>query len=103
MNKITKHLEEVNRLTFQHKLWLLLSGVVATIIVVFFIDRNIIQNSNAFWIIIGLGAAITVVWWYWTMKIVHRLISHRREESEILHDLVKCIREIREDVKNLPK
>jgi ABC-type bacteriocin/lantibiotic exporter with double-glycine peptidase domain len=100
--QIFRHLEKLKAFNNQRKVWLLLSLFVMITIITVTVDINYIQ-PNLLWTIVSIGVFITAVWWYWTMRIIRQLIEHQQEESEILVDVVTTIREIKEDVKKLPK
>lgn len=100
--KIFRHLQHLKAFNNQRKAWLVLSAFVVGAIITITVDWNNIQ-PNLLWLMASIGTVVAATWWYWTMKLIRQLIDHRREEYEILHDVVKSIREIKEDVKNLPK
>jgi ABC-type bacteriocin/lantibiotic exporter with double-glycine peptidase domain len=101
-NKIFRHLAHLKAFNNQRKAWLVLSAFVMITIVTITADWNHIE-SKLLWILASIGTAVAAIWWYWTMRIIRQLLEHRQEESEILHDVVQSIREIKEDVKKLPK
>ena len=100
--KIFRHLEKLKAFNNQRKVWLLLSLFVMITIITVTVDINHIR-PNLLWTIVSIGVCMTAVWWYWTMRIIRQLIEHQQEESDILVDVVTTIREIKEDVKKLPK
>lgn len=100
--QIFRHLEKLKAFNNQRKVWLLLSLFVMITIITVTVDINYIQ-PNLLWTIVSIGVFMAAVWWYWTMRIIRQLIEHQQEESEILVDVVTIIREIKEDVKKLPK
>jgi ABC-type bacteriocin/lantibiotic exporter with double-glycine peptidase domain len=100
--QIFRHLKKLKAFNNQRKVWLLLSLFVMITIIIVTVDINYIQ-PNLLWTIVSIGVFIAAVWWYWTMRIIRQLIEHQQEESEILVDVVTTIREIKEDVKKLPK
>jgi hypothetical protein len=101
--KISHHLTHLKLFDNQRKSWLVLSLFVVAAIVGIIYDWDGINQYHLLWAIASIGCTISVSWWYWTMKIIRTLIQHRQEESEILNDVVKCIREVKEDIKKLPK
>lgn len=100
--KLYNHLKHLKAFNQQRKAWLVLSTFVTGTIIAVTADWNNIE-ARLLWALALLGTIITVTWWYWTMRIIRQLIEHREEESEILHDVVVSIREIKEEVKKLPK
>jgi hypothetical protein len=65
------------------------------------LDWTILGQNKTFWILVSLGLTLSVTWWYWTMKLVRKIIDHRLVEVEILSNIVGDIKEIREDIKKL--
>jgi hypothetical protein len=101
--RLQKHLAHLREIDSERKYWLGISVfVVITIIGVVF-NWDYVVNDKIAWLVVTLGLTITVVWWYWTMKIVRHLLESKNDEYEILNEVVCTIKEIKEDVKNLPK
>ena len=61
-------------------------------------DWEIIKQYRLTWYFAVTGLVISVVWWYWTMIVLRLLIESRQEETVIIHELVKEIREIKKDI-----
>jgi hypothetical protein len=101
--KLSRHLKNLKLFNNQRKAWLALSAFVVLVIGKVVFDQTILENHHYVWAMISIGLTISVTWWYWTMRLIRQLIDHRRDESEILYDIVASIRDIKEDVKNLPK
>jgi len=101
MDKTLSHyLTELQAINKQRKYWLVLSMFVVIIISYIIFDwTKITKDQWYFWILISLGLTISVVWWYWTMRVVRIMLHHRLEETEILHDLVLDIKDIKKNVK----
>lgn len=100
--KLLKHIQNFNLFNNQRKAWLVLSAFVVSAVAFIIVDRNQI-NLKMMWLLASGGCLTSVVWWYWTMRIIRQLIDHRKEESKILHEVIVAIKEIKEDVKKLPK
>ena len=101
--KLSRHLQNLKTFNNQRKAWLVLSAFVVLAIGKVVFDQTTLENHHYIWAMISIGLTISVTWWYWTMRLIRQLIDHRRDESEILHNIVASIRDIKEDVKNLPK
>jgi len=100
--KLLKHIQHLNLFNNQRKAWLTLSVFVVSAVAFIIVDWNQI-TPKMMWLLASAGCLTAVVWWYWTMRIIRQLIDHRKEESEILHDIIVVIKEIKEDIKKLPK
>ena len=99
--KISRHLEHLTLFNNQRKAWLILSSFVVAVVLKVVYDWDKIQEHHLTWFIVTLGLTVSVVWWYWTMKLIRELILQRKEESEILHDIVVHIREVQNEVRKL--
>lgn len=98
-----KDLQEINN---QRRKWLLASSAVFSgiIILIFawdWIDQ--IHSKSIWWVIVSLMLILSVNWWYWTMRVVSRLMHHQKVEFGLIIELVRDIREIKADVKELGK
>ena len=102
LKKILSHhltdLQEINR---QRKYWLVLSAFVVAVVSYIIFDWNRLLNKDYLylWTLVTFGLTICIVWWYWTMSIVRVFLRHRKEETEILYDLVVDIKDIKENIK----
>jgi len=101
--KIHNHLGHLKAFNNQRRAWLILSFFVTAIILKIVFDWDSFLSSHIVWIFLTLGFSVSVVWWYWTMRLIRQLIEHRKDESEILYDIVQAIRDIQIEVKKLPK
>jgi len=103
-NILKKHLKEIEKLQFERKAWLVLSAfvIVSVIYLIFnFHDLSMYHHLVPVGI---LGIILCVVWWFWSMRIIKKLMTHRTEEIEVLISIHESIKEIREDVrKSFPK
>jgi hypothetical protein len=95
------HIEKIKQFDKNRIFWLRLSGFVAIAILLVIADITFFKVESLHWTLISIGLALSVVWWYWTMKMVKELLTHRLIEVEILSDIIKDIREIKEDIKKL--
>ena len=99
--KLKSHVAELEKFNKERIFWLRLSGFVAISILLIILDWTILGQNKTFWILVSLGLTLSVTWWYWTMKLVRKIIDHRLVEVEILSNIVGDIKEIREDIKKL--
>jgi ABC-type bacteriocin/lantibiotic exporter with double-glycine peptidase domain len=89
------------RFDTERKFWLLVSGFVATAIIMIIYKWNDILSNHLVWIIVSSMLTVSVIWWYWTMRVVRSVLRHRHSEVEILHDLINDIKEIKTEVSKL--
>ena len=99
MEKILENrLNELKKLNFQRKAWLGLSFFVMISISFIIFDTKDLINYGLVWPFAILGIIVSAVWWYWTMLVVRKIIEHKKEETELLIELVNTIKEIRKYV-----
>ena len=99
MERLTHHIQNLKKMDVQRKAWLYLSGFVAATIIAIIFNWDFSSNRNVSLVLGSVGLLVSAVWWYWTMRVVRHLICFRTEETELLHSIVKEIREIKKDVK----
>lgn len=104
MQKLLQHQKNLKLFNQHRRGWLILSFFVVFVVLGIIFKWEKIHSSNIIlWAVVSLGLTVSVVWWYWAMRLMRILIDYRSEESEILLDIYKTIGEIKQDVKNLPK
>jgi len=104
MKKILTHIEKLHIIDNERKGWLLLSSFVAAGVLGIVFGWSSVQESHLIWLVVTSGLVLSVVWWYWTMRLVRHMLDFKREESEILMGIVKEIRYIKNKViKDLDK
>ena len=96
--KLRQHIEELHIIDSQRKGWLVLSAFVSSGILGIIFGWNSVQEHRLVWVVVSLGLIISVIWWYWTMRLVRHLIHYKETESEILTDIVKEIRYIKKEI-----
>ena len=96
--KLQKHIEDLHQIDNQRKGWLVLSAFVSAAVLGIIFGWNWVREYHLIWIIVSAGLTVSVVWWYWTMRLIRHLIQYKVTESEILHDIVQDIRYIRNKV-----
>ena len=97
--KLEKQKQDLKAFNIQHKLWLVLSiAVIATVGFLFF-DRAYLEEHHLLWATGAAGIVTSIVWWYWAMQLISKVLDHRLEEIEVLEDLGTSILEIKEIIR----
>jgi len=104
LGKIQQQELDLDQLNDQRRKWLWASSIVffAIITLMFaweWIDH--FESKTAWWFIVSCMLLISINWWYWTMRVVRRIIQHQLVEYQLLKAIVIDIREIKRDVKIL--
>ena len=98
-NILNQHQEEIKKINTQRKLWLVLSAVSFIVTGAIIFDANRLEELHLLWVISSLGIVLAVVWWYWTMNIINRVLTHRHDEIAVLIDLCNEVNFIKEDIR----
>lgn len=102
-NKLIAIKEALESFNVERVFWLKLSGFIVVLLLSTIWKWDFIQSYHLGWIIFTIGTSISVLWWYWTMKLIRTTLHHRQEEVSILIDLVEDIKAIKTQVKDLKK
>lgn len=101
---ITRQQQELDKLNDQRRAWLWASSVVfwAIIIIIFAWEWIDGLNSKAvWWFIVSCMLLLSINWWYWTMRIIRKLISHQNHEYNILKSILRDLAKIKQDIRDL--
>ena len=101
VNTLKKHIKNLEQFDKHRIFWLRLSGFVAIAILLTVIDWALLGVNNIYWVLVSTGLVLSAIWWYWTMRLVKELLTHRMAEIQILSEIVSDIKEIKDDVKNI--
>lgn len=99
MDKIKEKLKSLNNLNRERIFWLRISIFVVFFCLLTVFTWDTLYKHNLLWIIGGFGILVAVVWWYWTMSIIRKLLSFKTVETEIMVDLITDIKEIKQEVR----
>ena len=102
-SKLNTIKQSIGKLNIERKLWLALSGLVVAASFVLFLGWNTIQMNHLQWVFVTAGVTVSMVWWFWTMRLIRIILNHRLTEVEILQEIVSDIRDIKDNVANLKK
>lgn len=101
VKNLTSQLKKLEKFNKDRLTWIRLSVLVLCSIFLLIIDWTVLRTLNLHWIFVSAGLIMSVVWWYWTMKLIRELIDQKITEVELLYDLIADIKGIKQDVKNL--
>lgn len=96
--------EDLDRINQHRRWWLFASSLVfvGIITLIFAWDAlNQFGTKSIWWVITSLMLILSVNWWYWTMRVMLRLISHQKMEFAIIRELLFDIKELKTDLKQL--
>ena len=99
-NLLEKNLKDLKTFDRQRKQWLVLSIFVVVSVLSVIFEFNQIQQLHLEWLLATSGLVVAVVWWYWTMQLMKKLIGHKEDEYKILQSIVNDVREIKAEVQN---
>lgn len=94
----------LDKINEQRRRWLYASSIVffSIILIIFTWDWIDTQNeSKIWWVIVSLMLIISVNWWYWTVRVILKLIEQRKSELEIITELVIDIKDVKSTVSQL--
>jgi hypothetical protein len=97
--KIKHHLEDLKNIDAQRKAWLVLSALVIFVLGFVIFDFTRLKDLHLLWTAGVIGITLSVIWWYWAMRIINKVIAHRVEEIEVLSDLCETVKDLKEDVR----
>ena len=92
------HIKKIHDLEKDRIFWLKISGFVAVLMISLIASWEFITDNKINWTLISLGLIISAIWWYWTMKIIREHLKLRKEEIDILQDIVFEIKEIKKTI-----
>lgn len=96
---INRQIKKLNKLNTERKSWLMISGFIIISILGIIFDWNGIVLCRLQYAFVGAGLIISVVWWFWTMRLIRLLINHRIAEAETLREILTDIKSIRQEIK----
>lgn len=92
------HVKQLYLIDSYRKIWMILSaGVVATVIGMIF-SWDYIFQTKFIWFTTSMGLVISMVWWYWTMRLIRYLVHYKATEALILEEIIREIQIIKQEV-----
>lgn len=95
------NLEKINE---QRRIWLYASAAIVLGIVLIISGWHYLEGRELGWIIwsiVSTGLIVSVIWWYWTMRIIKHSLDHQSMVFDVLIEMTEDIQLVRKDVKNL--
>ena len=97
------HLATLKKITQERKAWLVLSAFVMLVISFLIFDNKELADYGLLWPVSTLGIVLCVIWWYWVMRIIRLMLVHKKEEVEVLLEIVEDVKEIKAEVLEVRK
>jgi hypothetical protein len=95
----------ISELQEQARGWVVLGISVVIFYPVIFFNWDIIQRFNLLLPLGLVGISGTMIWWFWTMRIVFKLLSLRSEDTlrfdEILTELKTIRKELQKEYRDI--
>lgn len=102
-HRISDNLKDLNNLNKERIFWLRISAFVCISVLVIILNWNYFIENNLIWLFASLGLITTIIWWYWTMSIIRKLIGFKRIETEIMSELIVDLKDLKHNIKkNFP-
>jgi len=94
-------LEKINE---QRLAWLYASAGIVLGIVLIISGWHYLEDRKLGWIIwsiVSTGLVVSVIWWYWTMRMIRHSLDHQSAVLDVLVEITDDIQRVKKDVKNL--
>ena len=102
-NKIQTQIQSLRQFEKERKLWMALSVAVLIIVVSIIFDWPSLSQNNIAWCAGAGGLLMSIVWWYWTMRITKELLTIKIQDRQILQEVIEDVKHIRQEIlKTLP-
>lgn len=101
---LEKNQLDLEKLHDQRRAWLWASSVVfwAIIVIIFAWDwLDGLGSKSVWWFIVSCMLILSINWWYWTMRIIRKLIAHQEVEYDLLKSILTDLSKIKKDVRVL--
>ena len=92
------HVRELYQINEYRKIWMFLSAGVVITVIGMIVCWDYIFQSKFIWFTTSMGLLISMVWWYWTMRLIRYLIHYKATEAIILEEIIREIRLIKQEV-----
>jgi hypothetical protein len=102
--KLKETKNTLDKINNQRRKWLYASSVVFFSIVAIIFLWDWLDNraeNKIWWVIVSLMLIVSVNWWYWTVRVLLKLIEQRKSEIIIINELIFDIRDIKSSISEL--
>lgn len=102
--EIEQHEKDLEKLHDQRRMWLWASSIVfwALIFIIFAWDWiDGFGSKSVWWLIVSCMLIVSINWWYWSMRVVRKLIVHQTIEYGILKSILGDVSEVKKSVREL--
>ena len=103
---LEQYKKDIAKIQYQKTTWQLISCFSFLLIIFLIIYWDWIEHfqSNSLWISIAIFTAIvTGTWWYWTLKIIRRIIYHQEIEFDLIFSIQEDLKDLRSNIQELNK
>lgn len=90
--KLINNLKDLDGLNRQRTFWLRMSSLVVFVVVLVIFNWDYVVSRDLLWVFVSSGLIITIIWWYWTLSIVRKLIAFKAEETALLYEIIKDLK-----------
>lgn len=106
IQKLKEFRTELEKINEQRTLWLYASAAVILGVVLIIAGWHYLQDLQMlwiFWTIISTGLIVSVIWWYWTMRMIRYSLNHQLTILDLLVEMTDDIKLVKKDVEVLFK
>jgi hypothetical protein len=98
MEHLQAYKKKLQAFNWQRKGWLIFSCfiAVASAGIIFSWDR--IVSDHFVWLTVSLEIMLSIIWWYWSMRLIRFVLQYKMEESIVLLDIIEEIRDIKKTI-----
>lgn len=96
--------QDLEKLYIQRRHWLWASSVVfgTLILIIFFWDWiDSFGSKTVWWVVVSFMLIISINWWYWSMRVIRKLIHHQSVEYSLLRLILVDLRKIKQDLRRM--
>jgi hypothetical protein len=93
---INQSLDTLHSLNKERVFWLKISIFIVLTLLLTIFNWEYLADTNIVYILTSLGLTISIIWWFWTMMIIRKLITFKIAETELLKDIVDNVQYVRE-------
>ena len=94
----------LNKINQERRRWLYVSSVVylGLIFLIFTFDSVFGSASKTtWWAMLSVMIIISINWWYWTIKVLVRLLNQRQTELQIMAEIIVNLQTVKETISEL--